>query len=302
MKTSKSILVLSGILWQGTILFCQNNPADFPVLKGPYFGQKEPGMKPEIFAPGIVSVPETTEWSSSFSSDGNEFYFYRVTVTEEKPKLNIYNSRVEDGKWMPPIEVKFAKGYNAGTPHITQDNKTLYFGWWRPDPAGDPDFFPGRTGRIWYTERTSNGWSEPHYAGQGMFTSSDREGNFYTTDMSSRNINGKTYLARVKLENGRFKEFEKLNITPKFDEPAHPCISPDGSYILFDIEGGSHLCVSFKKTDGTWGEAIDLTRHGFDIMAGGATISPDGKYMFFHLNGDIWWVSTKIIEDLRQNE
>lgn len=31
---------------------------DFPVLKGPYLGQKPPGVKPEIFAPGIVSTKD----------------------------------------------------------------------------------------------------------------------------------------------------------------------------------------------------------------------------------------------------
>lgn len=302
MGKKRVLIALIAILFQVSIVNCQTTQKEFPVLKGPYLGQKTPGTTPEIFAPGIVSIPETTEWSSTFSPDGREFYFYRVTVTEEKPILNIYVSKLENGKWMPPVVVEFTKGYNAGTPHVTLDNKTIYFGWWRPNPAGDPDFVPGRVGRIWFAERTSKGWSEPHYAGQGMFTSSDRDGNLYTTDMSSRNINGKTYLARVIIENGLFKKSEKLKITPKYDEPAHPCIAPDGSYLLFDVDGGSHLFVSFKKKDGTWREAIDLTEHGFDVMAGGATISPDGKYLFFHLNDDIWWVDIKVIEILRPRE
>ena len=29
----------------------EKKEADFPELKGPYLGQKQPGMKPEIFAP-----------------------------------------------------------------------------------------------------------------------------------------------------------------------------------------------------------------------------------------------------------
>ena len=28
---------------------------NFPVLKGPYLGQKPPGLTPEIFAPEIIS-------------------------------------------------------------------------------------------------------------------------------------------------------------------------------------------------------------------------------------------------------
>jgi len=29
---------------------------NFPILKGPYLGQKAPGMTPEIFAPGVIST------------------------------------------------------------------------------------------------------------------------------------------------------------------------------------------------------------------------------------------------------
>jgi len=29
---------------------------DFPILKGPYLGQKPPGMKAERFAPGLLST------------------------------------------------------------------------------------------------------------------------------------------------------------------------------------------------------------------------------------------------------
>ena len=31
------------------------NKKSFPVLRGPYLGQKAPGMTAELFAPGIIS-------------------------------------------------------------------------------------------------------------------------------------------------------------------------------------------------------------------------------------------------------
>lgn len=271
---------------------------DFPVLTGPYLGQKPPGLTPEIFAPGIVSLPATREWSSSLSPDGKEFYFYRITQVSDKFRMNIYSSKLVDGAWTAPEEASFAKGFPASQPHVTRDNKTLYFGWHRPVPAGEQSYM-GDIG-IWATERTSNGWSEPHYAGQGMFVSSDRDGRIYTTDMSARNVNGRTHLAQVELKDGRFAAFKRLALDPRFDGPAHPCIALDGSYVLFDVEGGSQLHVSFKQKNGTWGEAIDLANHGFDKAAGGATITPDGKYLFFHLRGDLWWVDIKAIENLKR--
>lgn len=117
--------------------------------------------------------------------------------------------------------------------------------------------------------------------------------------MSSRTIDGKTHLAHVIIKNGRFTGFEKLAIQPHLGNQAHPSIAPDGSYLLFDVAGGNHLLVCFKQTDRTWGKAIDLVNHGFDPKAGGAYVSPDGKYLFFHLRGDLWWVNIKVVEQLR---
>jgi Tol biopolymer transport system component len=93
-----------------------------------------------------------------------------------------------------------------------------------------------------------------------------------------------------------------LPIQPPWGEPAHPCIALDGSYIIFDADSGSYLYISFKDAEGNWSEPIDLTEHGLDRKAGGAYISPDGKYLFFALNKDIWWVDIKVIEDLRPTE
>jgi len=38
---------------------------EFPVLKGPYFGQKPPGSTAEVFAPGIIS---TKGWGAAVNS------------------------------------------------------------------------------------------------------------------------------------------------------------------------------------------------------------------------------------------
>ncbi|HUU04349.1 MAG TPA: hypothetical protein VMZ49_00590 [Patescibacteria group bacterium] len=48
-------------------------------LTGPYLGQKPPGMTPELFAPGIISLAGFVDFKGSFSPDGNEYYFYRLS-------------------------------------------------------------------------------------------------------------------------------------------------------------------------------------------------------------------------------
>lgn len=269
--------------------------AAVPDLSGPYLGQKPPGEEPIIFAPGIISHPDFTEYSGSFSPDGNEYYFYRFS---ENSKSRLLFSKVVDGKWTEPEEPAFSAGFAAFEPCVASDNKRLYFAWDHPVPLGHQTGLPA----YFFVERKQGGWSEPTYAGQGMFVSSSRDGQLYTTDMSSRNIDGRTYLARVTVDNGVFASYERLPIRGHSGSQAHPCIAPDGSYVVFDVEMGNYLFVSFRNADGTWGEAIDLTEHGFETMAGGAYISPDGKYLFFALGGDIWWVDISVVENLKPTE
>jgi len=55
-----SIIVLAVLVTRPVA--AQNKIADFQVLKGPYLGQKPPGITPEIFAPGII----TTHYSQTY--------------------------------------------------------------------------------------------------------------------------------------------------------------------------------------------------------------------------------------------
>ncbi len=269
-------------------------PTATPQLSGPYLGQEPPGMEPKIFAPGVISDPDFTEWSGAFSPDGTEYYFYRFSETS---KSRILYSKVVDGKWTVPEQLAMTAGYDAYQPYVTVDNHWLYFKWNHPIPPGQPS---SGVAPYFGAERTQDGWSEPRYAGQGMYLSSTQDGQLYTTDMSSFKIDGKTYLAKITVTDEVFTSYERLPIQTTWGSPAHPCIAPDGSYILFDVDAS--LFVSFKNMDGIWGEPIDLTKYGFAPMADGAYISPDGKYLFFHFEGDIWWVDIKVVEDLRPNE
>ncbi len=52
--------------------------SDFPVLTGPYLGQKLPGDVPELFAPGPLAAG-SIEYSIAFSPDGMEFCYTLFT-------------------------------------------------------------------------------------------------------------------------------------------------------------------------------------------------------------------------------
>ena len=70
--------IFLGIFLSIIFVFSSNaKQSNFPVLKGPYLGQKTPGMTPEKFPPGIVSTEEFREFSDTFTPDGKEYYFFR---------------------------------------------------------------------------------------------------------------------------------------------------------------------------------------------------------------------------------
>ncbi len=291
-KTFTIIILLLLVLIQTS---CKEVSTTEPVdtsLKGPYVGQTPPGLTAKIFAPNFISQPNIAEFTCSFSPDGNEIYFYRI---HENWYCKIYCSKQINGVWTTPEELSFTTGFSAAQPHVTLDNTTMYFSW----NVGNAGNLPGKDPGIYFVKRTNTGWSTPQLAGQGMYQTSSLDGQLYTTDMSTVFVNGKTYLVKVQRTNDLFTGYEKLNIQPEYGKQAHPCISPDGSYLLFDVGGGSHMFVSFKNPDGTWGEGIDLTDHGFDVAVGAAYITPDGKYLFYHFNGDLYWVSTDVILNLK---
>ncbi len=278
------------------------SPTIRPPLRGPYLGQPAPGDTARVFAPGIVSLPGTGDYACTWSPDGREFYFTRSVRDSSGVRQFIMTSRLERGGWTVPVPADFSAGPNAHEPHITADGRCVYWGWFRPAPAGEPAT-PLAYG-IYAADRGPRGWSEARYVGWGMFVSSTRAGDLYVTENVFHDGGVTGYLTKATLRDGRFVGHQRITgavdaLRPRFQTLAHPCIAPDGSYLVFDVEGGSHLFVTFRGGDGSWGAPVDLSEHGFARDAGIASISPDGKYLFFGLDGDLYWVSTAPIRALR---
>ena len=59
--------------------------------------------------------------------------------------------------------------------------------------------------------------------------------------------------------------------------------------------------VCFPDGNGAWGPGFDLTAHDIPADGGIASVSPDGRYLFYIHDGDLYWVSTTLIESLREN-
>jgi hypothetical protein len=284
-----------------TTMNLQAEQKDFPKLIGPYLGQKPPGTTPEKFAVGIVST-ESHEFSCCFSPDGNEFYFAR-----RHPGLNetvVMVSKHVNGVWTDPEpEVALLPEKFTFEAFVTPDNKRLYF-----QTAGIVNGKPDMMTK--YVERNKKGWGEvkdpgvPFNPGKTMHISATMDGTIYTTDISGGM--GSEELGIIKKENGEYKKLEKLGLPfNKIEKEQHPWIAPDESYMIFTVmrrgqQPVSVLFCSFRSKDGKWSDPKELK---LGMNAGQPFVSFDGKYLFFTAGeqgkGDIYWVSSKIIEELR---
>jgi hypothetical protein len=124
-----------------------------------YLGQTPPGLQPQVFAPGIVSIPSAVDFAGTFSPDGAEFYFTRRLDGKQNV---IYETHLVNGDWTAPAPAAFAASYAAFEPHVTADSNILYFGWahsrylkkrarWRMAAFGRPIELPmaGRPPGMW---------------------------------------------------------------------------------------------------------------------------------------------------------
>jgi len=333
----KITLLVAAIILPGWLLAAQEKPDTFPVLKGPYLGQKPPGMTPEIFAPGIVSTELNTR-DIAITPDGKEIYFCVNLASFTFSTILV--TREVDGAWTQPEVMEHMEdpGYLNIEPCISADGKKFFFMSNRPDQAknevkGDED--------IWVMDRAGDGWGEPYNLGLPVcsdsaefFPSLTREGTLYFTrrDESS----GIEFIYRSQWRDGKYQEAEKLPAQVNSGQTRfNAFIAPDESYIIVpvygrkDSLGATDYYVVFRSRDDTWSEPVHMGE-GISTPGGGeysASVSPDGKYLFFmssrvlpkgkwpekltaaflhglhanigNGNSSIYWVDSRVIESLR---
>lgn len=260
----------------------------------PYLAQQPPGLTPEPFAPHMVSTPNW-EYSGVFSPDMHEFYFLREVVDakgDSKQEFVVYEKK--NNKWEERV-----LSSRRGQPFVSPDGKTMHLG-------------------NRYMMRTKTGWSKeeklsaPFENFPIMRLTSSSEGTYYFDEFKS-DLTGDIRYSR--LVNGHYEEPKLMNKEINTGRSFHPFIAPDESYLLFDSyrEGGfgdSDIYISYRQQDGSWGHPINLgDKINTQAWEASATITPDGKYLFFNRivgpkdewNVDIFWVDAKVIEDLRNN-
>ena len=288
-----SIILLLSILIISSKSYSQD---EFPVLEGPYLGQKPPGLTPKTFAPGYVATKHR-DYSGSFTPDMKEFYFTRKDVYTKKWWLIRF--KLENNQWQESVV-----GSRVGRPILAPDGKIMHLG-------------------NKYMERTSNGWSEikslgPMFEREDwgiMRLSASAKGTYVFDDYKNNDV-----IRISTIKNGKRQPPKLMGSQINSGKwTAHPFIAPDESYLIWDSEkndgyGDQDLYISFRQQDGSWGAAINLgEKVNTNGVESGAYVSPDSKYLFFNRTpiqtddgsdpeGDIYWVDSQVIEMLRPKQ
>lgn len=292
--------------------------SDSPVLKGPYLGQKPPGMTPELFAPGIICT-NYIETASAFSKDGKLFVFRRHANQGTYP--DIYMMREKNKRWTKPVLLSFQGQYRAGDFTFAPDGKTLYFASNRPLKGNR-----GYGDNLWKVEipegNSPNPQPLPPVINSELhesYPSLAANGNLYFFRRMRKNED-EIYMSR--LVNGKYMEAENLGpaINSEYDE-WDAYIAPDESYIIFCSTkpggyGRDDLYISFRKKAGLWTRALNM---GPEMNSPASDNRPyvtiDGKYLFFTSSRkapkdlaaakragsrDIYWVDSEIIKTYKK--
>ncbi|MEO1044431.1 MAG: hypothetical protein AAFX04_03210 [Pseudomonadota bacterium] len=281
----------------------------WPELSGPYLGQQTPGMEPEVFAPGLISLENERELNSVFSPDGKIFMFSRIV----NGVFKMFYSRLrDDGSWQEPGLAAPSKTYPGHADvdmMFSPDGDWLYFISDRPLAGYSLEQF-----NIWRSRISRHGLSTPeplgpeiNTPGHDLYPMLVADGSLYFSANRDDSIGARDSY-RAQYTDGRFETPVNLGpgINSKIDE-GDIYVSPDESYIIHvsaarpDSLGGADLYISFKQADGSWGQGVNMgpliNTPETDYCP---MVTPDGKYFFFTRGNDIMWVDAAIIETYRQ--
>lgn len=282
--------------------------ADWPELRGPHLGQNPPGMTPEAFAPGLISLEDERELNAVYSPDGRIFMFSREIDGAYKMFFSFMRG---DGTWQEPRLAGPSKTYpqhHDVDMVFSPDGNWLYFISDRPLPGHSLDRY-----NVWRSEISPHGLLTPeplgpeiNGPGHELYPMLVGDGSLYFSTGREDSL-GEFDIYRAQFEDGTFQA--PVNVGPNINSEEFEgdvYVDPDETYIIHvasnrvDGLGDSDLYISFKEPDGSWrksvhmGETINSEETDYCPV-----ISPDGKYFYYTQGRDIMWVDAAIIETYR---
>lgn len=188
----KITFIISPLLFLMSITSSPQYDTGTSALAGPYLGQKPPGKKPEIFAPGIVSK-EGVQSKLNLTHDGSEIIFQTTILrpgqgNSPAGRLMYFESITrKNGKWDSPAILPFSRDFVNDEPALSGAGKMLFFVSNRPQDGSDevqkmPD--------IWLVTREVDNWSDPQNPGSPVNTDGVEVQPFFSS-------NNRLYFGRV---------------------------------------------------------------------------------------------------------
>ncbi len=275
-----------------------------------YIDKNKPDLSPKIFAPNFISNDSTFEFGSVFNEKGDEFFF----AIDSSGISSIMYTQLTSGGWEKPFQIIAKKGYSYNDPFLSNDEQRLYY--ISDQPTNEQDSI--RDYNIWYSERNKKSWSNPinigdkiNSVGNEFYISFAKNGSMYfaSNKENQPDRNHDLDIYKSQFVNQSFQTPIKISdsINTKRYE-ADVFVAPDESYLIFcsfkkSGFGEGDLYISFKNKDGNWSKAKNM---GNEINSEKHELCPfvtkDGKFLFYTSGGDIYWVSSEIIQIMKLKE
>lgn len=270
-------------------------------LKGPYLGQKDPGMIPQLFAPGIITTDDH-EGSSGFALNGT-VYIYQKFINRQ---CKTYIMRLKKGVWTAPELIPFWKTMvHNGDFVFSFDDKTMLY-------QVKTKSNTGLVSNIWKVEITDRGWEKRTPLPAPINTRYDES---FAAEAANKNIYffsrrpggiGKSDLYMCTFKDGKYSDPINLESLNTEHHEWDPFIAPDESYLIFcstkpEGFGGDDFYITFKDKNGIWTKPLNM---GDKINSARSENRPyvtiDGKFFFYTSSKsgsrDIYWVSAKFLD------
>jgi len=246
---------------------------------------------PVEFANGQI---ETTN-GISFSNDGRELYIslpIERRFTNERAFAGIFVCKFHEGKWSSPERVEFESNIDAYHPVLSYDNQVLFFN----SRSHTDTVNRSIPHNIWFVKKTNKGWSKPEMVigvngpyydsyptiakNKNLYFNSDRPGGKGGMDIYVSKYIHNTYQIPVNIQAINSENSENDLV-----------VDPDEKFIIFNryIDSTRELDLYISHKHGNnWKKPIplDILNHQ-DEWELTPSLSPDGKYFFYELNGKI---------------
>lgn len=285
-----SVLILLFV----SILSAQTVPPD-----SLYFGQAPPGGIPHIFAPGMVSLPGRREATITFSPDGASVFFHIQFYPQPGTPYTLFSTYTDH--WTIPDTIPFTLGRTTAEPSFAYNGTRLYmYATNTINQVGAAD--------LSYSEKQGNNWSTPISMGNPPNSDVYQYHPCIVGDTSVFFSSSAGDICRCQYNNGAYQSRITLPVPVNHigsQTWGDPYVTADESYMILksirtEGYGQNDLYIAYKKTDATWTNPKNL---GNIINTPGdeysGDITPDGLYMTYGRNNDLYWVSTSFIDSLK---